>query len=110
MSSRATAANMHCRREGCGKTWTRDPALEVACPTCRAPIGRRCARPSEHRTWGGEPHAERDIAADQAGYYGSCPLGWCGLENKRRRLEAAVMPLFASGDMPRMDEPLPAGP
>lgn len=107
MSGPNTAAAVHCRRQGCGQTWPRDPALEVICPTCRAPIGRACARPSEHRTWGGEPHAERDIAADRAGRYGPCPLGWCGLDNKRRRQEAAAMPLFAAADMPRMDEPPP---
>jgi len=32
----------------CGKTWERDPRLEVPCPTCRAGVGKRCRRPSEH--------------------------------------------------------------
>lgn len=84
-----------CQRLGCGKTWRRDPALEVPCPTCLAASGRVCRRPSEHQTWGGEPHAERDIAADRAGHYRACPLGICGLDNVRRRREAEALPLLA---------------
>lgn len=33
----------------CGEEWPREPALEVACPTCKAPVGERCRRPSGHR-------------------------------------------------------------
>lgn len=32
----------------CGEEWPRDPRLEVACPTCQAPVGQKCRRPSEH--------------------------------------------------------------
>lgn len=35
-------------------------------------------------------HRERDIAADQAGAYGVCPLGRCGLANVAARLAAAA--------------------
>lgn len=83
------------RLRGCRRTWARDPFLEVACPTCLAPVGVHCRRPSEHRVWGGAPHAERDIAADRGGHYGECPEGLCGLENVRRRREAADLPLLA---------------
>jgi hypothetical protein len=88
-------AEVFCRREGCGKRWARDPVLEVACPSCQAGVGSPCRRPSEHQTWGGQPHAERDIAADKAGHYGPCPLGWCGLEQKAKREAFKAAPLFA---------------
>lgn len=80
--------------KGCGKTWPRDPVLEVECPDCRAPVGVQCKRPSGHRVWGGEPHPARDILADQLGKYGPCPKGLCGLDNvaKRKAAEAAARP------------------
>ncbi len=64
--------------KGCGKTWLRDPVLEVACPTCHAPAGQRCKRPSQHRVFGGEPHDARDVLAWREGHYGECPRGECG--------------------------------
>ena len=67
---------VHCRR--CGTAWPRDPALEVACPTCGAVIGQPCRRPSGHTIPYGEAHAARDLTADAAGSYGSCPRGRCG--------------------------------
>lgn len=76
---------VHCLKPGCVRTWTRDPVLEVPCPTCSAPVGARCKRPSEHRVFGGEPHDERDRLADREGKYGPCPLGLCGLDNVARR-------------------------
>jgi hypothetical protein len=63
-----------CNVPGCGRVWPRDPCLEVACPTCQAPVGQRCKRPSGHRCdW----HAERDLLADREGHYGTCPFGKC---------------------------------
>lgn len=85
-----------CLKVGCDRVWDRDPVLEVQCPTCGAGVGTRCVRPSEHRVWGGEPHASRDVAADQAGHYGHCPLGCCGLDNIQRKKDAAALPLFAA--------------
>lgn len=68
-----------CGRRQCGKTWPRDPALEVACPSCPAKVGQRCRRPSGHGVFGGEPHDARDILAYRAGHYGGpCPLDICG--------------------------------
>lgn len=32
----------------CGEDWGRDPALEVACPTCDVDPGSKCRRPSGH--------------------------------------------------------------
>jgi hypothetical protein len=54
----------------CGDTWPRDPALEVSCPTCHAPVGLKCRRPSGH---GCELHASRDQAAMDAGFLRPCP-------------------------------------
>jgi hypothetical protein len=56
----------------CGQEWPRDPALEVPCPTCHAPIGVKCRRPSGH---GCELHASRDQAAMDAGCLRPCPKG-----------------------------------
>lgn len=56
----------------CGKTWPRDPALEVPCPTCRAAVGVKCRRPSGHNVPGGI-HASRDQAAMDAGLLERCP-------------------------------------
>ena len=55
----------------CHQIWPRDPILEVACPTCRAPIGRRCKRPSGHDA--GNVHAARDLLAmERVPGYGRC--------------------------------------
>lgn len=74
-----TAVARCTRSPRCSMTWPRDPILEVACPECQAGIGHRCMRPSQHRTFGGKPHAARDLLADRAGHYGQCPLGLCGV-------------------------------
>lgn len=63
-----------CRGEAecrCGKTWARDPTLEVACPVCNAKIGKPCQRhrPSGHSVWGWWAHNERDLLADANGCY-----------------------------------------
>lgn len=71
---------MFCLKTGCTRSWPRDPALEVECPDCHAPVGVKCHRPSGHSAWQSHVHAGRDIAADRAGYYGPCPLGACGLD------------------------------
>jgi hypothetical protein len=85
-----------CMRPGCDRTWPRDPVLEVACPDCGARVGTRCRRPSGHTAWGeANFHAARDTAADQAGCYGQCPLGLCGLAAVRRRQAGAALPLLA---------------
>lgn len=69
-----------CNKPGCGKSWPRDPVLEVACPDCKAPVGVGCRRPSGHSGPFVELHAARDILADREGKYGPCPLGLCGLD------------------------------
>lgn len=65
--------SVQCRN--CGEEWPRDPALEVPCPVCRARVGAKCKRPSQHGVWGGQPHAERDQAAMDAGFLRPCPKG-----------------------------------
>lgn len=58
----------------CGQEWPRDPALEVACPVCHAPVGAECRRPSGHRVWAGDIHPERDrLALQVVPGYGRCP-------------------------------------
>lgn len=80
-----------CTRPDCGRSWRRDPVLEVVCPDCRAPIGARCKRPSGHSGPLIALHASRDILADRLGFCGRCPLGLCGVD----RLPAqAILPLF----------------
>lgn len=56
----------------CSETWSRDPRLEVPCPTCGVAVGRRCKRPSEHQA--PEPHVHREEAACAAGFLSrECP-------------------------------------
>jgi len=43
----------------------------VPCPTCGAPIGRVCKRPSQHAAWA--PHAPRVEAARDAGLLNDAP-------------------------------------
>lgn len=70
---------VRCLKADCDRHWPRDPALEIACPDCKAPIGVGCRRPSGHRAFGScNVHAARDLAADAAGHYGVCPSGRCG--------------------------------
>jgi hypothetical protein len=57
----------------CGQSWKRDPALEVVCPTCRAPIGSPCKRPSGHGAM--EVHRSRDQLALDDGLVELCPEG-----------------------------------
>lgn len=56
----------------CGVEWPRDPALEVPCPRCGVTVGVKCRRPSQHGVFGGQPHAERDRAAMEAGLLVKC--------------------------------------
>lgn len=72
----------HCAKPGCSLTWPRDPALEVDCPDCAAPVGVGCRRPSGHSGGFVELHGSRDLAADAAGAYGTCPLGLCGVADR----------------------------
>ena len=82
-----------CAVEGCGKTWSRDPVLEVKCPVavCQAAVGHECTvmKPSGHRLnknfahlppWG---HNERELLADREGHYGECPLKRCGVRHSK---------------------------
>lgn len=69
---------VYCQKPGCGRSWPRDPALEVPCPDCTAPVGSPCRRPSGHRVFGHGVHGARDLAADAAGKYEICPSGRCG--------------------------------
>ena len=51
----------------CGEEWPQgDPALRVACPSCQAPPGRRCRRPSAHEC---DVHAARDRLVITTPYY-----------------------------------------
>lgn len=59
----------------CGQTWEAHPALAVPCPRCDAPVGSPCKRPSEHATFGGVPHVERERQALEDGILEMCPEG-----------------------------------
>jgi hypothetical protein len=83
-----------CLKPGCNCSWERDPALEVACPDCKARVGSKCRRPSGHTTWQGEVHSARDLLADKLGHYGACPSGRCGLNREMPVAPAAQLSLF----------------
>ena len=57
----------------CGQTWPWDPALEVMCPTCNAPVGQNCRMPSGHNVFSHTGlHPARDRAAMAAGKLKKC--------------------------------------
>jgi hypothetical protein len=56
----------------CGEEWPCDPALEGRCPTCHAPVGVKCRRPSGHPC---ELHASGDRGAMDTGFLRLCPKG-----------------------------------
>ena len=70
----------------CGREWERDPALEVACPKCKVPIGRYCLarKPSGHTTNFGNKtliHPARDQLAMDLGFRQKCPAASNAPEN-----------------------------
>ncbi len=81
----------------CGQEWPRDPALEVPCPTCKAPIGTRCRRPSGHHANG--IHEARDrVAVQTIPGYGQCPAAQPAAPRPTRRSpRSAPPPTQASG-------------
>lgn len=86
---------VYCQKPGCGRSWSRDPALEVPCPDCRVGIGVNCRRPSGHCNFGKcNVHSSRDLRADALGHYGTCPSGRCG--QARIAAEPKQIDLFAS--------------
>lgn len=78
----------------CGRTWLQDPPYEVRCPTCGANPGARCKRPGGYSGPFVDFHAERDLAAYAAGFYG----GPCCHTNDTAASEPAPVQadLFAS--------------
>jgi hypothetical protein len=56
----------------CGQEWPCDPALEVRCPQCQAPVGVRCRRPSGHSGNAVGIHAARDKKAMELGLLQKC--------------------------------------
>lgn len=68
-----------CGKEGCSKSYERDPVMEVTCPHCGAEPGANCRRPSGHQPWNswGRFHKERDLKALDEGAYGKCPSDRC---------------------------------
>lgn len=72
----------------CGQEWPRDPALEVRCTTCQAPVGIKCRRPSGH---GCGIHAGRDRLAMEMGFLNKCPAA------EPAANDPAQMAMFAEG-------------
>ena len=52
----------------CGQTWPRNPMLEVVCPTCGAPVGQYCRRPSGYSGPFVEFHVDREKVAMERGF------------------------------------------
>lgn len=52
-----------------GREWATDPRLAVTCPTCLAPAGVNCRRPSGHRA--AKVHVDREAEAVLAGELGA---------------------------------------
>lgn len=90
--------SVRCVKAGCDRTWPRDPALEVPCPTCQARAGAKCKRPSGHSAWQHWVHAERDLAAEAAGHYGQCPLGVCYSSEALKHAPHGLPPAAAECD------------
>ncbi len=88
---------------GCGQSWPRDPAIEVAWPKCQAPAGSRCKRPSGHEC---DVHVERDGLALAQGVMQPCPairtrpLAEPKPRRPTMRCEAPDLPLFAAAGEP----------
>lgn len=67
--------SVFCNKDGCGVSWPRHPALEVACPDCKSKAGTKCRRPSGHST--SDFHRSRRVLAEEGGHFGCCPQGIC---------------------------------
>lgn len=84
----------------CEQEWERDPALEVACPSCEAGVGESCWRPSGHRC---RIHAERDRRAiEEVCDYSICPAAdapgrpvWSTTNEENHRGETHQTTLFS---------------
>lgn len=60
----AKTKNVTCN--GCGRFYPVHPCMLVACPECRAKVGSRCRRPSEHEA--ANFHVGREREAVIAGH------------------------------------------
>jgi len=82
--------NVSC--SACNQSWPRDPALEVACPKCRAKVGHYCIvrRPSGHMCNFGNKtiiHPARDQLAMDLGFLQRC---------RAAKKNEEPLPLFAN--------------
>lgn len=94
----------------CGQEWPRDPALEVPCPDCQAPVGKWCKRPSGHGGNFVDLHRSRDQAALDAGVLQRCPAAELSAESvaqvavrKAELAEPAQFDLFGAAQGPSED-------
>jgi hypothetical protein len=89
--------DMTVRCSACGQSWTRDPALEVVCPTCNSQVGSYCGskRPSGHKVRFGSTliHPARDQLAVDRGLLRRCTAA-------RKEDDADSLPLFADCQPP----------
>lgn len=61
------------RCASCGQGWEKHPATVVPCPSCQAPAGSPCRRPSGH--YASTPHVDRERHALKEGLLELCPEG-----------------------------------
>ena len=83
----------------CGQEWPHDPALEVAYPTCHAPEGVKCRRPSGH---GCSLHPTRDRLAMERGFLGPYPAA-----APRAETFCHDLPLFTFATEPTPERTIP---
>lgn len=93
----------------CDLTFPYDLAKDVPCPTCNAPAGKNCRRPSGHPVWNGAGRLciPRDQAALDAGALVRCPASHDLHDHFRATNEARLKGGFPC--VPMVPETAPTG-
>lgn len=80
----------------CGEEWETHPFLQLPCPTCHAPAGAWCRRPSGHSGPFTDIHVAREQAVLDAGLVKKCPAA-VEREKPATKVDPAQMSLFLGG-------------